>query len=253
MYSDEYEASARGAAAKVRLLRKNPRGYLMLSLFGGAYLGIGVLLTYVIAGYLSPSPAAHIVMGASFGVALSLVIIAGSEMFTGNAFVLYNGLREKTVSVGDVLGLLIFCYIGNWLGALILSFSFWAAGLDTGNTAAALVQAAAVKMSLPPAEIFFRGMLCNMLVCLAVWCSFRCHSDAGKMIMIFWCLYVFYTIGFEHCIANMTLMDLALAVPHPAAVSLTGYAYNLFWATLGNLAGAVFFVSIPYGIATKKV
>ena len=129
MFEKEYEASAHGAAAKVRFLEENPLGYVMVSLLGGAYLGFGVLLTYAIESYLGPQPSVHIIMGLSFGVALSLVIIAGAEMFTGDAFILYNGLRRKTVTAGDVVKLLVVCYLGNWLGALILSVIFYGTGL----------------------------------------------------------------------------------------------------------------------------
>lgn len=227
LFEKEYEASAHGAAAKVRFLEENPLGYVMVSLLGGAYLGFGVLLTYAIESYLGPQPSVHIIMGLSFGVALSLVIIAGAEMFTGDAFILYNGLRRKTVTAGDVVKLLVVCYLGNWLGALILSVIFYGTGLDTVAMAQALTEAAALRMNLPPLEIFCRGILCNVLVCLAVWCSFRCHSESAKLIMIFWCLYVFYTLGFGHCIANMTLMDLALMAPHPDTINMAHYFYNL--------------------------
>lgn len=252
MFEKEYEASASGAAAKVRFLKENPLGYVMVSLLGGAYLGFGILLTYTIKSYLGTQPSAHIIMGLSFGVALSLVIMAGAEMFTGDAFILYNGLRRKTVTAWDVVKLLVICYIGNWLGALILSSIFYGTGLDTGAMAQSLTEAAALRMNLPPLEIFCRGILCNVLVCLAVWCSFRCKSDSAKLIMIFWCLYVFYTLGFGHCIANMTLMDLALLAPHPDTVNLTNYVYNLCLVTAGNIAGAIFFVSIPYGLASRR-
>lgn len=252
LFEKEYEASASGAAAKVRFLKENPLGYVMVSLLGGAYLGFGILLTYTIKSYLGTQPSAHIIMGLSFGVALSLVIMAGAEMFTGDAFILYNGLRRKTVTAWDVVKLLVICYIGNWLGALILSSIFYGTGLDTGAMAQSLTEAAALRMNLPPLEIFCRGILCNVLVCLAVWCSFRCKSDSAKLIMIFWCLYVFYTLGFGHCIANMTLMDLALLAPHPDTVNLTNYVYNLCLVTAGNVAGAIFFVSIPYGLASRR-
>jgi nitrite transporter NirC len=252
LFEKEYEASASGAAAKVRFLKENPLGYVMVSLLGGAYLGFGILLTYTIKSYLGTQPSAHIIMGLSFGVALSLVIMAGAEMFTGDAFILYNGLRRKTVTAWDVVKLLVICYIGNWLGALILSSIFYGTGLDTGAMAQSLTEAAALRMNLPPLEIFCRGILCNVLVCLAVWCSFRCKSDSAKLIMIFWCLYVFYTLGFGHCIANMTLMDLALLAPHPDTVNLTNYVYNLCLVTAGNVAGSIFFVSIPYGLASRR-
>lgn len=174
LFEKEYEASAHGAAAKVRFLEENPLGYVMVSLLGGAYLGFGVLLTYAIESYLGPQPSVHIIMGLSFGVALSLVIIAGAEMFTGDAFILYNGLRRKTVTAGDVVKLLVVCYLGNWLGALILSVIFYGTGLDT----------------------------------------------------------------------------VAMA-PHPDTINMAHYFYNLCCVTAGNVAGAIFFVSIPYGLASR--
>lgn len=238
MYNDEYAATAAGAAAKVGLLKRNPLGYFLLSALAGAYIGFGILLSFTVSGTLGAIPMTKIAMGLSFGIALSLVIIAGAELFTGNAFVLYNGWRSKTVTLTDVIRLWVVCYLGNWFGAIVLSLLFYAA---------------AMKMSLPPLVLFLKGILCNVLVCLAVWCGFRCKSDSGKLIMVFWCLYAFFTCGFEHSVANMTVLTLGLLNPAGTAVSVGGYLYNLFMVTLGNIVGAVLFLSIPYGIAAKKI
>lgn len=252
MYDEEYAASAAGAAAKVGLLKNNPLGYFLLSALAGAYIGFGVLLAFTVSGTLGPIPMNKIAMGLSFGVALSLVIMAGAELFTGNAFVLFSGWRSKTVSLTDVLHLWVVCYVGNLVGAVILSFLFYGAAGTAGGVGQALATAAATKMSLPPLVLFLRGILCNVLVCLAVWCGFRCKSDSGKLIMTFWCLYAFFTCGFEHSVANMTVLTLGLLNPAGMAVSLSGYGYNLLWVTLGNIVGAVLFLAIPYGIASKK-
>lgn len=252
MYDEEYSASAAGAAAKVRLLKHNPLGYFLMSALAGAYIGFGILLSFTVGGTLGPIPMNKIAMGLSFGVALSLVIIAGAELFTGNAMVLFNGWRRKTVTLTDVIRLWIVCYIGNLVGAVILSFIFYGAAGTAGGVGQALATAAATKMSLPPLVLFLRGILCNVLVCLAVWCGFRCKSDSGKLIMTFWCLYAFFTCGFEHSVANMTVLTLGLLNPAGMAVSLAGFGYNLLWVTLGNLVGAVVFLAIPYGIAAAK-
>ena len=100
--------------------------------------------------------------------------------------------------------------------------------------------------------LFFRGALCNMLVCLAVWCGFRCKSESAKLIMIFWCLFAFITTGFEHSIANMTLFTSAILLDGTGTITLTGYMYNLFFVTLGNMAGAILGLAIPYGMIGKK-
>ena len=252
MYHDEYAATAAGAAAKVRLLKKNPLGYFLMSALAGAYIGFGILLSFTVGGTLGPIPMNKIAMGLSFGIALSLVIIAGAELFTGNAMVLYNGWRQKTVTLTDVIGLWVVCYLGNLVGAVILSFIFYGAAGTAGRVGQALAGAAATKMSLSPQVLFLRGILCNVLVCLAVWCGFRCKSDSGKLIMTFWCLYAFFTCGFEHSVANMTVLTLGLLNPAGMAVSFSGFGYNLLWVTLGNLVGAVVFLAIPYGIAAAK-
>ena len=252
MYQDEYAATGAGAAAKVRLLKKNPLGYFLMSALAGAYIGFGILLSFTVGGTLGPIPMNKIAMGLSFGIALSLVIIAGAELFTGNAMVLYNGWRQKTVTLTDVIGLWVVCYLGNLVGAVILSFIFYGAAGTAGGVGQALAGAAATKMSLPPLVLFLRGILCNVLVCLAVWCGFRCKSDSGKLIMTFWCLYAFFTCGFEHSVANMTVLTLGLLNPAGMAVSFSGFGYNLLWVTLGNLVGAVVFLAIPYGIAAAK-
>lgn len=98
-------------------------------------------------------------MGLSFGIALSLVIIAGAELFTGNAFVMYNGLRMKTVTVRDVVTLWVLCYLGNWFGAIVLSTVFYAALGPVGAVGNALAAAAATKMSLPPL-VLLHGASC---------------------------------------------------------------------------------------------
>lgn len=252
MYNDEYAATAAGAAAKVGLLKKNPLGYFLLSALAGAYIGFGILLSFTVSGTLGAIPMTKIAMGLSFGIALSLVIIAGAELFTGNAFVLYNGWRSKTVTLTDVIRLWVVCYLGNWFGAIVLSLLFLAAAGPVGATGKALAGAAAMKMGLPPLVLFARGILCNVLVCLAVWCGFRTKNDVAKLIMVFWCLYAFFTCGFEHSIANMTVLTVGVLAPFDAAVSLSGYAYNLFFVTLGNIVGAVLFLSIPYGIGALK-
>ena len=107
MYNDEYTASAAGAAAKASMLRKNPLGYFLLSALAGAYIGFGILLSFTVSGTLGAMPFTKVAMGLSFGVALSLVVIAGAELFTGNAFVMFNGLRLKTVTAGEVVDSLL--------------------------------------------------------------------------------------------------------------------------------------------------
>lgn len=252
MFGEEYMASANGAKAKVVMLKTNPTGYFMLAMLAGAFIGIGCLLAFTVGGTLAGFPFSKVAMGIAFGVALSLVIIAGAELFTGNVMVLGNGLSRGTVTFPEALKLWVVCYLGNWLGAIVLSLLFIAAAGATGATGKALSGAAAAKTSMGPVVLFAKGILCNFLVCLAVWCGFRTKSDAAKLIMVFWCLFAFFTTGFEHSIANMTVLTIGYLVPMSKAITLDGYLYNLLFVTAGNILGALLFMTIPYGIAAKK-
>jgi nitrite transporter NirC len=99
-------------------------------------------------------------------------------------------------------------------------------------------------------DLFARAVLCNWLVCLAIWMAARVDSDIAKCAVIFWCLLAFIACGFEHSVANMTLLGLALAGNHPEAVSIAGAAWNLAWVTLGNVVGGAVFVGGAYYVST---
>src|SRR5205814_3202162 len=108
---------------------------------------------------------------------------------------------------------------------------------------------AAAKMSLPFGAALARGILANWLVCLAVWCSMRTTNDVAKIVLIFWCLFAFIGAGFEHSIANMTLLGIALFQPHGEAISWAGYVQNLVPVTLGNIVGGAVLVGGLYWFA----
>jgi len=253
MFNDEIIAVSNAAKAKNNLLGNNPGGYILASILGGIFIGFGVLLAFTVGGLLTPNPFARILMGCTFGIALSLVVIAGAELFTGNNFVITVGLAKKTVSAGDCIKILAVSYFGNMVGSIILALIFVWCGLAAGSTGEFISSAADVKMSIPPLALICRGVLCNILVCLAIWCSFRCKSEAAKLIMIFWCLLAFIISGYEHSIANMTLLTVSLLSPAVgAAVSLGGWLYNIALSTLGNMIGGIVFVALPYSVISKQ-
>lgn len=255
MFKDEFTAAANGAAAKSRMLKNNPGGYFLLSMLAGMFIGFGVLLVFTLSGALQGAPYTKLVMGCCFGVALSLVVIAGGELFTGNNMVMAAGFLKKTVTAGEVIKLWVVCWLGNLAGGVLLALLFNATGLYTDLTLGAMTTAAAGKMTAGFVPLLTRGILCNMLVCLAVWSGFRCKSEAGKLIMIFWCLLAFFATGFEHSIANMTLLTLALLNNGGnEAISMGGYWFNLLTVTLGNMIGGIVLVALPYwsAAADKK-
>lgn len=252
MFQEEFQAAAGAAVKKTELLKKNPLGYFMLSMLAGAFIGFGVLLTNSIGAQLDGAPYTKLIMGLAFGVALSLVVMAGAELFTGNNLVMAAGLIKRKIKMTDALLLWVICWIGNLCGAIVLAAVYVLTGLPDGVAGSFMASAAAAKIAPGPVALLARGALCNMLVCLAVWCGFRAKSDAGKLIMIFWCLFAFITTGFEHSIANMTLFTEVLLHPGEAVVTLPGCLYNLLFVSLGNMIGGIVFVAIPYAAGAKE-
>ena len=252
MFKEEYAMAANSAAVKNKLLKDNPMGYFLLSMLAGMYVGFGVLLVFTLSGALQGAPYTKLVMGCCFGVALSLVVMAGAELFTGNNLVMTAGMFKKTVTAGETAKVWAVCWAGNLLGSVLFALIFSATGLYSDATLEAMTGAAAAKMSAGFIQLLARGILCNMLVCLAVWTGFRCKTESGKLIMIFWCILAFFSTGFEHSVANMTLLTLSLLNNGGnELISLGGYCYNLLTVTLGNMLGGVLLVAVPYYLAGR--
>jgi nitrite transporter NirC len=253
LFSEEINKVSASAVIKSKLLKKSKMKYLTAASLAGVYVGFGVLLIFTIGGLLSEahSPATKIVMGASFGIALSLVIMAGSELFTGNNMVMTIGSLEKKVTWMDSINIWIYSFVGNFTGSILVAALFVGGGLAKGSTANFILKVSESKMAMPSMELFLRGILCNMLVCLAVWCAFKLKEETAKLIMIFWCLFAFITTGFEHSVANMTLLSVSLMIPHGAAISAGGLAHNLLWVTLGNFVGGAVFIGAAYWFISK--
>jgi len=262
-YSDSIRAIAETAAKKVAFWRENPVGYLVAAMLAGAYVGVGVLLDFVIGGPLSleKSPLMKIFMGGSFAIALSLVVFAGAELFTGNNLVMAIGWWRGKNTGGQMLAIWMLSWVGNLIGAALLAVLLYYANVLNPNEHVATQQAsyllvqdfAAKKMHLDPVTLLVRGALCNWLVCLGTWCSYRMQTEIGKLVMIFWCLYAFVAAGFEHSVANMTLLTLALLQPHAETISIAGMGYNLLWASVGNIIGGAIFVGAAYWSASHLV
>ena len=244
-----------GAAAEKKngLLGASLPRYLVLSALAGAYVGLGIALIFAIGAPLwaAQSPFLKVVMGASFGVALTLVIFAGSELFTGNNLFLTIGVLTGRTHLRDLSVLWALCFAGNLAGSLLLAWLVAQSGvLSADPQQAFILKTAGAKMTLSFWPLFARGVLCNWLVCLAVWCAARTQSESARLVMIFWCLFAFIGAGFEHSVANMTLLGIGLFLPHAAPVSWAGFAANLLPVTLGNVVGGAGFVAGIYWLAS---
>lgn len=235
------EQFANLARKKSKALSGNFPGFFISAMFAGAYVGIGIILIFSVGQPVDPG-LRPLVMGASFGIALTLVIFAGSELFTGHTMYMTIGYLRRTVTLSDLSRAWTATWIGNLAGSALLAVLFVIGGggyvLKTGATL--IFDVAAYKMNSEPAALVARAILCNWLVCLAVWMAARTNSDTAKCVLIFWCLFAFIASGFEHSVANMTLFTVALLAEHPGTITWSGMAHNLFWVTLGNaVSGAI--------------
>lgn len=246
------------SVAKVKFLNNSPIRYFISSMLAGIYVGLGIILIFSIGAPLKEANISLLkaLMGASFALALTLVIFAGSELFTGNNMVMIIGNLERKVSIIDTLKIWGLSYLGNLVGSLMLAITMLGTGLITkGPLNSFIVSTSAAKMTTPFSELFFRGLLCNMLVCLAVWMSGKAKEETAKLILTFWCLFGFIGSGFEHSVANMTLLGMGIFAPHSnPKVSWIGFINNLLPVTLGNIAGGALVIGLLYWfISSKKI
>lgn len=251
----ETVAGFMGAAEKkVAFLNKSGSRYFLLSLLAGFYVGLGIILIFSIGAPMAKIGAAGLkaLMGASFGVALTLVIFAGSELFTGNNMILTIGGLGKKVSWLSVLKLWVICYIGNLVGSLLLAFIVFKAGMFDSSVAESFIaKVALAKGTGAFGALFLKGILCNILVCLAVWTVARTKNDMAKISLIFWCLFAFIGSGYEHSIANMTVIGVGLLVSD--AVTWGHLWANLLPVTLGNMVGGVGLGALYWFISNKDL
>ena len=256
MYSREIDKLSHSAEAKTELLNTSKTRFLVSAMLGSFFVSLGIMLIYSIGGIMHHAGQGtyKIVMGLTFGVALSLVIMAGGDLFSSNAMFGAVGAIEKAISWKDACKLWIASWIGNLFGGILGAVLFVQAGLASGKSdyiGEFIVNNVAVKMATPASELFLRGILCNVLVCLAAWLSYKLKEETARILMIWWCLFTFITAGFEHSVANMGFLAMGLMLPHPETVSLAGYAHNILWVSLGNFIGGVFFVGLPYLYITR--
>lgn len=253
MFRDTLELVVKSALARKALFNESKGRYLLSAGLAGAYVGIGIILIFTIGGVLAAahSPVTSLVMGLSFGIALTLVIFGGAELFTGNNMIFTVSTLAKATSWKDTFQNWVWSYFGNFVGAMGLCLLIIGTGLFADiKPDHLLFTSAAKKMNVDTMQLFFRGIMCNWLVCLAIWTSLRAKEDTAKLILIFWMLFAFIASGYEHCVANMTVLGLALLLPHPETITIAGWFHNMIPVTLGNMVGGALFVGFFYWVIT---
>jgi formate/nitrite transporter len=242
----------------------------ILGIFAGVYIGFGaqlaIMVTHDMAGFLGVGMA-KLIGGAVFSVGLMLVVIAGAELFTGNNLIALSVLGGKAKTSGLLRNWTI-VYFANFVGSLLLVLLMYWSGLWKANGDLVGVKALSIanaKVNLTFLQAFARGILCNWLVCLAVWMAVSARTVVGKIWAIFFPIMAFVASGFEHSVANMFFIPLGLALKGQAAVvtaaglvdklsqlTIGGLVMNLIPVTLGNIVGGAFFVATLYWVVYAR-
>ena len=220
---------------------------LVLGILAGAFIALGAMFMTVVvtgAGDL-PWGMAKLLGGLVFSLGLILVIVGGAELFTGDSLMIV-ACASRRITLRSLLRAWALVYVGNMIGAMgtallvFLSGQHTFAGGGVGQTALTI---ASTKAALPTIELFFLALLCNVLVCLAVWMSFGARSTTDKVMVIVPPVTAFVAAGFEHSIANLYFLPYALAIKAGASVD--------FWSAIGQTPDA--YAAITLGAATHNV
>lgn len=229
----------------------------MLGVLAGAFIGLGTMLSLIVRADAGLGFAAsQLGSGLAFSLGLMLVVVAGAELFTRNNL-LVMAWADGRIGTAQLLRNWGVVALANFAGAaglaLLVSWSGHP-GLGDGLVARAAVRLAIAKQELPPAQAFFRGVLCNVLVCAAVWMAMAGRSVVDKAVAVVFPVTAFVAAGFEHSIANMYLFPLALLLqPDVAAgaapvLTVGGSLRNLAAVIAGNLLGGSVLVGLAYHV-----
>jgi len=225
---------------------------LVMGFLAGAFIAFGGFLAIVVGrgspALMEANPGlGRFVFGAVFPVGLMLVVIAGSELFTGNCGVITPACLTGAARWNALLRNWVFVYIGNFVGSVFVALflAYWSGIINGGALGDASAAIAEAKVAIPFWPALLRGIGCNWLVCLAVWMAISAEDIAGKILAIWWPIMAFVTLGLEHSIANMFFIPLGMF--NGADVTIGQFLFsNLLPVTIGNIIGGAGFVGAVY-------
>ena len=220
---------------------------IALGLLAGAFIAFGAMYaTLAMAGSGLGFGPSRMLAGLAFSLGLILVVVGGAELFTGNNLIVMAWADRKitTVQLARNWTLVYLANLAGAVGSALLVHWSGTLGLGDGEVGTSAIRIGETKAALGFGEAFFRGVLCNTLVCLAVWLCFAAHDVAGKILAIVFPISAFVALGFEHSIANMYLIPIAMLAG--AEITMAAFLGNLLPVTLGNVVGGGVFVAAIY-------
>ncbi len=227
---------------------------LILGFFAGMFIGFAGIASTTASATIASASVARLVSACVFPAGMAMVLVAGSELFTGNNLIIISVLQKKT-TVAGMLKNWFFVFLGNFIGAgfvAVMVVYSHVPDLYNGLLAQKVVAAAMSRINQSFSEAFMRGVLCNILVCIAVWAAFAAKRVSGKLLMSFWPVMLFVLCGFEHSIADIYFGIAGIAAAGEYGIAAAGLNFgsfllkNLLPVTLGNIVGGAGIVGIGY-------
>lgn len=227
---------------------------LILGFFAGMFIGFAGIASTTASATIASASVARLVSACVFPAGMAMVLVAGSELFTGNNLIIISVLQKKT-TVAGMLKNWFFVFLGNFIGAgfvAVMVVYSHVPDLYNGLLAQKVVAAAMSRINQSFSEAFMRGVLCNILVCIAVWAAFAAKRVSGKLLMSFWPVMLFVLCGFEHSIADIYFGIAGIASAGEYGIAAAGLNLgsfllkNLLPVTLGNIVGGAGIVGIGY-------
>lgn len=252
MSTKEVEMMAHAAFNKAKLCNEQFGKFFIRAIMAGFFIVVATILSNVSAAVLYPTyPQFGKLLGSFlFSIAIVLIVFIGGELFTGNNMTMAMGAYNRECSISDVIKVWAVSYIGNFIGAFLLSAIFIGSGashqilVDYYNS---FVQA---KLAAAPVQLVLRGMMCNFMVCLAVLTGTRMKSESGKLIVMFCVIMAFVVAGFEHCIANMGTFSIAYMLLGGLDMGLV--AKSMIFVTIGNILGGAVLLALPLKLMSTE-
>ena len=248
---------------------------LLLGVFAGMYIAFGASSSNLAVHAMTNPGLAKLIAGVIFPVGLMMIVLVGGELFTGDCMMVM-GAFKKEYSVGAMIRVLVFVYLSNLVGSVMIALLVYFSGqldMSSGLLGAYTIKVAVGKVTLSFSKALISGILCNILVCVAILMAGAAKDIAGKLLAILFPMMAFVLGGYEHCVANMyyipagmlaltneTYKEAAITTygfttAQLSALNLKGFLFtNLVPVTIGNILGGMLFISLPLFLLhyTKK-
>lgn len=242
----DFELLEKAGMTKYEMAKNDPFRFFMRSVVAGLYLGLATILSYTLAVLLIDHHviASKIAFAGAFGIGLVIIVLLGSELFTGNCFTTMFPVYHKKLRFVDLIPMWVICYVGNFVGIALICFLFIKSGVNHEAMNHYLASVVSNKLNYDCLELFIKGVLCNFIVCAAAFVGMKLKEETAKTFIMMIIVMTFVLPGFEHSIANMGTFSMTFTALG-TSISWSGVWLHMLLSTLGNIVGGSVLLGLP--------